>query len=148
MREYDLEILRLAGQGYCCSQMVLQLALEMEGRENAGLIRALAALCHGFPATSGSCGALTGAACLLGYYGGKGGAEQEEDKRLPLMLDELADWFASYCGERRLGTSCSDIVSHGIADSALCGSLISACYGQAMTILVEHGFEPGNPDAR
>lgn len=49
MKEYDLDILRLAGQGYCCTQIVLQLALELQGRENPGLIRAVSAMCPDFP---------------------------------------------------------------------------------------------------
>ena len=32
MNEYDLDILRLHTQGFCCAQIVLQMALEMQGR--------------------------------------------------------------------------------------------------------------------
>ena len=44
MNEYDLDILRLGGQGYCCAQIVVLLALEMQGVENFGLVRAMAGL--------------------------------------------------------------------------------------------------------
>lgn len=146
MKEYDLDILRLAGQGYCCTQIVLRLALELQGRENAGMIRAVSALCHGFPNTDGACGALSGAACLLGYYAGKGRPDEEEDERLALMLAELADWFAGYSASKFRGISCGELVGDGKPDPTVCGSLISDCYGQAMTILVENGFDPQGGD--
>lgn len=145
MKEYYLDILRLANQGYCCSQIVVQLALDLQGRENHGLIRALAALCHGFPGNKGACGALTGAGCLLAYYGGKGSPEEEEHERLPLMLDELGQWFENHCAKRSHSIFCQDIVVDGQPDTTICGELLSACYGQAMTILVENGFDPAAP---
>jgi hypothetical protein len=148
MKEYDFDILRLAGQGYCCSQIVLQLALELQEKENADLIRSVSALCHGFPRTQGTCGALTGAACLLGYYAGKGRPNEEEHERLPLMLTELAEWFELFCSSRHHDTSCNEIVGEGKPDSTVCGSLISDCYGRAMTILVENGFDPAGSDER
>ena len=144
MNEYDIEILRLAGAGYCCSQIVMQLALEIQGEENPGLLRAMSGLCHGFPVLDGTCGALTGAACLLAYYGGKGTADQEESDRLPLMLSELGDWFNSYTEGRFTGIACSDIVKGGVIDTAICGGLVSECYGKALMILVENGFDPGS----
>lgn len=52
----DLDILKLAHQGFCCSQIVLQLALDLQGQSNPGLIRAMAGLCHGFSGTRGTCG--------------------------------------------------------------------------------------------
>ncbi len=146
MNEYDLDILRLAGEGYCCSQIVMKLALEMQGVENPGLVRAIAGLCHGFPAFDGTCGTVTGAACLLAYYSAKGRSDQEEDERLPLMLSELSDWFKEYCSTRFNGIRCADIVRDGQPDTTVCGGLVSECYGKALTLLVENGFDPGDVD--
>ncbi|PHR24493.1 MAG: hypothetical protein COA36_15760 [Desulfotalea sp.] len=143
MNEYDIDILRLAGAGYCCSQIVVQLALEVQGVENPGLMRAMSGLCHGFPAMEGTCGAVTGGACLLAYYGGKGRADEEENDRLALMLAELSSWFNDYAAEQFSGLKCSDIVEDGRIDAAICGGLISGCYGKVLTILVENGFDPG-----
>ena len=143
MNDYDLDILKLARQGYCCSQIVLHLALDLQGQENPGLIRAMSGLCHGFSATKGgACGALTGAACLLAYYAGKGRADEEAHNRLPLMQSELTEWFEDYAVTRFGGINCTDIVSDGRPDTAVCGGLVSECYGRAMTILVENGFDP------
>ena len=141
MNEYDIDILRLAGAGYCCSQIVVQLGLEVQGTENPGLVKAMAGLCHGFPAMDGTCGAVSGAACLIAYYGGKGAPDEEESDRLPLMLSELSDWFKEYSSSRFKGIRCSDIVEDGQLDTAICGGLVSKCYGKALTILVENGFD-------
>lgn len=146
MNEYDLDIFRLAGEGYCCSQIIIQMALEVQGVENPGLIRAFSGLCHGFPATKGSCGAITGAACLIGYFGGKGHSAEDENERLPLMLSELSDWFEEFAASRFTGIRCADIVDTGTPDSSICTNLIAECYGKAMTILIENGFDPGTPN--
>ncbi|MFT5700081.1 MAG: hypothetical protein ACI8ZB_002952 [Desulforhopalus sp.] len=141
MNEYDIDILRLAGAGYCCSQIVVQLALEIQGVDNPGLLRAMAGLCNGFPSMDGSCGAASGAACLIAYYGGKGALDEEESDRLPLMLAELSDWFKEYTAPRFSGIRCSDIVEGGQLDAVVCGGLVGECYGRALMILVENGFD-------
>lgn len=53
MNDYDLDIIRLAHEGYCCSQIVILMALELQGISNPGLIRAMNGLCHGEIGTSG-----------------------------------------------------------------------------------------------
>lgn len=142
MNEYDFDILKLARQGYCCSQIVMHLALDLQGQENPGLLRAISGLCHGFSATRGACGALTGAACLLAYHGGKGRADEEPHDRLPLMQNELAQWFEDYATTRFGGINCSDIVTDGQPDTSICGGLVGECYGKALAILVDNGFDP------
>ena len=143
MNEYDLDILRLHTQGFCCAQIIVQMALDMQGVENPGLVRAMSGLCVGFSSPQGACGALTGAACLIAYYAGKGTAGEEKHERLPLMLAELSEWFEAYAGERFGGISCTAIVPDGKPDVGVCGGLVGLCYGQALTILVENGIDPG-----
>lgn len=142
MNDYDLDILRLHTQGFCCAQIIVQMALEMQGVENPGLVRAMSGLCVGFSSPQGACGALTGAACLIAYYAGKGAAAEEADDRLPLMLSELSEWFEEYATARFGGISCSAIVPDGRPDASVCGELVSECYGKALTILVENGIDP------
>ncbi len=147
MNCYDLDILRLAHQGYCCAQIILYMALDLQGKSNPGLIRAMNGLCHGEVGTKGPCGAVSGAACLLSYYSGKGSETETADEKLPLMLSELSEWFSHYGSERFGGINCSDIVGDAGPDRSICGGLISACYGQAMTILTQYGYDPaGNSD--
>jgi hypothetical protein len=143
MNEYDLDILRLHTQGFCCAQIIVQMALEMQGVENPGLVRAMSGLCVGFSSPQGACGARTGAACHNAYNGGQGTAQEEADDRLPLMLSELVEWFEGYATGRFGGISCSAIVPDGKPDASVCGGLVSECYGKALTILVENGIDPG-----
>jgi hypothetical protein len=142
MSDYDLDIMRLAHEGYCCAQIILQMALDLQGATNPGLIRAMTGLCHGEVGTSGPCGAYSGAACLIAYYGGKGTATQVAHERLPLMLGELADWFRQYTTERFQGSNCIDIIGDGEPDQSICGNLVAECYGRAMIILTENGVDP------
>lgn len=142
MNDYDLDILSLARQGYCCSQIILHLALDLQEQENPGLIRAISGLCNGYYSSKGVCGALTGAVCLLAYYGGKGKRDEEMHAALPLMQSELALWFEDLATSRHGGINCSDIVADNGPNVAICGNLVGECYGRAMAILVAHGFDP------
>lgn len=141
MNDYDLDIFRLASSGYCCSQIIVKMALKIQGVDNPGLVRAMAGLCNGFPSMEGPCGALGGAACLLAYIAGKGEDSGEENERLPLMMSQLTDWFSEYAQTRFSGQRCKDIVQAGELDPVICGALVGDCYGAAITILTENGFD-------
>jgi C_GCAxxG_C_C family probable redox protein len=144
-----LSILPLAQRGYCCSQIILLLGLEAQGETNPALVRAVSGLCHGIGGGGHTCGALTGAACLLGLYAGKGGENDQEDQSLPLMLETLAQWFSQYTTGFG-GTGCTDIMGESATqpDPNICGRLIADTVDQALAILVDNGFDPGvSPDA-
>ncbi|RPH90627.1 MAG: C_GCAxxG_C_C family protein, partial [Desulfobacteraceae bacterium] len=92
LNDVSLRILQLSGQGYGCSQVLMQLALEARGEDNPGLVRAMAGLEYGCGGGRATCGALTAACCVLALYAGRGGDASGTD-RLPLMLQALSDWF-------------------------------------------------------
>lgn len=135
--------MELAGKGYCCSQMMVLLALDEMGRENPDLVRAAAGLCNGLGDCSGPCGVYTGAALLLGLYAGKGEDMEEAEDVLPLMLESLRDWFADATSQYG-GIACGDILDGqcGQPDAAKCGSLLSETYAQVRAILVDNGLDP------
>ncbi|NDV19872.1 hypothetical protein GO013_10610 [Pseudodesulfovibrio sp. JC047] len=141
--ETGLKMMEYGGKGYCCSQIVLLLALDEMGRDNPDLIRAAAGLCNGLGDCSGPCGVYTGAALLLGLYGGKGLDMEESVEILPLMLEQLREWFAQTTLEYG-GMACQDILDGrcGQPDVARCGGLLAATYEQVRAILVEHGLDP------
>ena len=56
------------------------------------------------------CGALTGGACLLGLYAGRGSLDEDEDERLNLMITELVEWFSDEYGEMYGGIHCETIL--------------------------------------
>ncbi|WP_319543277.1 DVU_1555 family C-GCAxxG-C-C protein [uncultured Pseudodesulfovibrio sp.] len=138
-----LKMMELGGKGYCCSQILILLALDEMGRENPDLIRAASGLCNGLGDCSGLCGVYTGAAMLLGLYGGKGEDMEESVDVLPLMLEELRDWFAAATTQYG-GMACRDILDGrcGQPDAARCGGLVSAAYAQVREILVNNGLDP------
>lgn len=142
MNDYDLDILRLGHAGYCCAQIVVLLGLEQCGVDNPGLARAMSGLCYGFSSSQGACGVLTGGACLLAWYAGKGAVDEEAHERLPLMLSQLSEWFEEYTRERFGGIQCSNIVSDGQPNPTVCGGLVGECFGRVMAILMENGLDP------
>jgi C_GCAxxG_C_C family probable redox protein len=142
-----LSILPLAQKGYCCSQIILLLGLEAQEAENPELIRAAAGLCHGIGGTGHTCGALTGASCLLALHAGKGSDSEEQDKRLLLMLEALGQWFAGHAAERFGGVTCADILGEKSTqpNPDVCGRLVADTLDQCLAILVDHGFDPSEP---
>jgi hypothetical protein len=141
--ESGLAMMELAGKGFCCSQIMVRLALDEMGRDNPDLVRAAAGLCNGMGDCSGPCGVFTGAALVLGLYAGKGTDAEEPDDKLPLMLEELRDWFVS-ATEQYGGTSCGAILDRecGQPDQARCGGLLAGASAQVREILADNGFDP------
>jgi hypothetical protein len=92
----------------------------------------------------GTCGVLSGAACLLALYAGKGSDEESADDRLPLMFAELTDWFADEVGGTYGGTRCTDILGDGERQPqpGRCGPILLDTYKQVLKILNANGFDP------
>ncbi len=88
-----LEILPLIKQGYCCSQLLIHLLLQGAGQENHQLIRAMHALCFGMGSSEGPCGLLSGGACVLGCFAGRGELDESAHPSLAPMVDEYLQWF-------------------------------------------------------
>ena len=144
MNDTQLRMMRLGAQGYYCSQILIILALEMRGEENPGLVRSMAGLAYGCGNSRGTCGALTGGACLLALYAGRGGDDEEESELLLSMTQELSDWFFEEMGARHGGASCEAIVGEAgpAASRQACGLLMSDTFDRAMEILAANGFDP------
>jgi hypothetical protein len=142
--DMGLELLRLSGAGYCCSQIFVKLALDEMGRDNPDLLRAMAGLCHGAGDCAGTCGVLSGAACVLGLHAGKGGDMEQPDERLALMLEQLNQWFRERCAGQFGGIGCGEITGGNCSapDQSVCGALLNETYAQVRAILAENGFDP------
>ena len=146
MDDLTVQILQLAGKGYCCSQILARLALDARGRQNPDLVRALSGLCLGVGNSGGTCGVLSGAACLLALYAGKGLDEEKADERLPLMFAELTEYFVETVGGAYGGVTCTDILGDGERqpDPGRCGAILLNTYRQVLEILTENGFDPAS----
>ena len=148
MDDYQVQMLRLGSAGYSCSQILIQLALDVRGEENPALVRSMAGLAYGCGGGKGSCGALTGGCCLLALFAGKGDDTERESDRLPLMLNEMSDWFESQVGNQYGGTMCETITGEDgpAAAQERCGAIVGDTFAKAMEILTTHGFDPYDAD--
>lgn len=141
MNEGMLRMMELAYNGYYCSQILLLLGLETQGKSDPDLIRAMGGLAHGSGFAGGICGTLTGAACLLGLYAGKGTDDEYEDERLKYMLKDLGDWFEQTVGRRYGGITCEAIVGDRTEIRQRCGAIVAETYAKAMDLLAASGYE-------
>jgi C_GCAxxG_C_C family probable redox protein len=139
-----IRMMQLGGQGFSCSQVIMIMGLQASGRENPDLVRSLSGLAYGCGTGRGVCGALTGAACLLGLYAGKGSSQEQESERLLLMLQELNDWFSRRIGLPDGSVSCDAIVGEEgpAASRRKCGTIVADTYAKTMELLLSNGFEP------
>ena len=70
-------IMELSRQGLYCAQIMVQLALDAEGKENPELVQAVRGLCGGFAWSGGPCGVLSGGVCFLSLLGRELPAEEK-----------------------------------------------------------------------
>jgi C_GCAxxG_C_C family probable redox protein len=139
MEDVVLKLMKFKARGYCCAQMMLLLGLENQGKTNVDLIRTMGGLCFGINAGE-VCGALTGGACLISLYAGKGSDEEDLHSRYMAMIVELVDWFKEATNQYG-GIRCDDILGK-FPDKSVCGLIVNDTYGKCMDILVSQGFDP------
>ena len=72
----------------------------------------MAGLAGGLGFAETRAGALTGGACLLGLYAGKGSDDEAEDPRLNMMIGELVEWFSDEYGKLYGGIRCDIILDN------------------------------------
>lgn len=148
MTSDTVRMIELAGQGFYCSQILLFLGLEAQGKENPDLIRTMSGLAGGMGFSGEVCGALTGGACLLGLYAGRGSRDEEEDQKLNLMVTELVEWFSGQFGEMYGGIKCSDILDDAPRNRTIrCPAMVAGIYEKVLSLLIENGYDPkrGHP---
>jgi C_GCAxxG_C_C family probable redox protein len=141
MDEIILQMTRLNARGYCCAQIILILALEAQGTINADLVRSMGGLCFGINWSGEVCGALSGGACLISLYAGKGADEEVPDNRCMTMIGELVEWFTRAAEDEYGGTRCHEIIER-FPDRSMCSLIVADTYKKCMDILASHGFDP------
>jgi hypothetical protein len=144
----DLDRMReLKQQGFFCSQILMLLGLELQGKENPDLIRAMNGLAGGLGFTGETCGALTGGACLLGVYAGKGTSTEEENLRLNFMIEDLVKWFKAGYGQEYAGIRCEEILGGTMQFQATrCPTMVAGTLQKVKELLVENGFDLAGSD--
>lgn len=135
-----MKLISLKAKGYCCAQIILILALDAQGRDNPDLVRSSGALCFGVNWSGEVCGALSGGACLISLYSGKGSDIETAHDGQVTMTGELVEWFKGKADEFG-GTRCNEILEK-YPDRAICGKIVADTYEKCMEILVNHDFDP------
>jgi len=147
MNDTLMDILPLSARGYCCSQILGLLALAAQGREDAALVRALGGLCHGVGESGGACGILTGGACVLSLYVGRGADAETPHERATLVLSSFADWFTERATGLYGGSTCAAILGDGAPgqpprpDMTRCGNLLAEAWAMIVSLLAENGLD-------
>ncbi|MGO9566425.1 MAG: DVU_1555 family C-GCAxxG-C-C protein, partial [Desulfomonilaceae bacterium] len=138
----QLRMIELAQQGFHCSEILLFMGLEAQGKTNPDLIRTVSALAGGVGFSGETCGALTGGACLLGLYAGRGTPEEQDDPKLKCMIQDLVGWFSAKHGEAYGGIRCRDITQDDPNIPATrCPRIVGGTYQKVRSILSEYGFD-------
>ena len=136
-------MIELADKNYNCSQILMILALDQEGKENTDLVRAMSGLGEGCGFFKETCGIMTGAACLITWYAGKGSDGEVESEKLLPMLQDFGDWFQAQVGDKYKGTRCEDIAGDLVGTpevKQICGSLLIQAFHKVNKILTSYNF--------
>jgi hypothetical protein len=102
--------MELALQGFGCSQILVLLALEKQGKTVPELVRAVSGLHGGLGFTGHDCGALSAGCCVLALRLGRGTPEETEDPGLHAAIRCLVEWFEEDAGKRYGGIDCATIL--------------------------------------
>jgi C_GCAxxG_C_C family probable redox protein len=142
MNDEFFRMVEIAQQEFYCSQILLMMGLEAQGKSNPDLVRAMAGLIGGLGFCGKNCGTLTGGACLLALYAGKGTTEEVEDSRLNSMIKDLVQWFEQEQGSLYGGIDCEKIIG-GDARNRMerCPQIVYQTYEKVKEILLENGYD-------
>jgi len=133
---------QLATQGFCCSQIMLILALDEQGKENPDLIKAMQGLCGGIGRSGKTCGALTGGACIIGLNVGKGTPIEFSHAKINVMINDLMEWFDEVHGS----IDCEGILDYSLDEGneypVQCGNIVSSTFSKVQEILAAYTEDP------
>ncbi len=132
----------LAQEGYYCSQILMIMGLELQGKTNPDLIASMQGLAGGLGFSGELCGALSGGASLLGLYAGKQNPQDGENPLLRFMIEDLVKWFKQEYGEEFGGIRCEELLAgNSMNQMTRCPLMVSGVFNQVKELLVENGFD-------
>lgn len=138
-----IRMMRWGQQGYSCSQILLLMALEDQGKTNPDLVRTMAGLAYGCGTGRATCGGLTGGCCLLAFRAADESDPMRASEHLPVMLQTLTEWFEARIGAVHGGISCDAVVGEGGVNAArqTCAQLVGDTYAKVMEIVAAYGLD-------
>jgi C_GCAxxG_C_C family probable redox protein len=111
MNDEFFRMIEIAQDDMLCSQILVKMGLEAQGKTDPDLVRAMGGLAGGLGFCGKICGALSGGACLIALYAGKGSPEEAVDSRFNDMVRELVTWFENEYGSVYGSIECKDILN-------------------------------------
>ena len=136
-------IMELSRCGYFCGQILAILMLDTIGEENPGLVKAMGGLNGGVGFSLGCCGCMTGGACVISYFTGKGEDTGRDSPEHKTALGEFTRWFEEEMTADYGGIDCRDITKGNPAKRVeFCPQIIASTYEKCMEILGEKGLLP------
>jgi C_GCAxxG_C_C family probable redox protein len=141
MNDDSFSVMDFAMKGYQCSQILMAVALEAQGKQNPDLVRAMSGLLGGM-GSGKTCGALTGGCSVLGFYAGWGTPDSNPDERLAAMLGEFVEWFETEYTQRYGSIECKEIVGDDMRNKMTrCPHIVLESLVRLKEILAEYNYE-------
>lgn len=139
----EMERMRALKQdGYYCSQILIILGLELQGKTNPDLVASMHGLSGGLGFSGELCGVLSGGACLLGLYAGKRDPKDLENPYLMFMIQDLVTWFKAEYGSQFNGIRCAEILKgNPNFQMTRCPLMVTGTFSKVKELLVENGFD-------
>jgi len=127
--------------GHTCGNVLMQLALDAQGREAPDLVRAMSGLANGM-GQGFNCGALSAGCCVIGYYAGRGTDTESLHPAFGAMLDDFSGWFNTAMTGDYGGIDCAAIMQfdEGLKQRR-CPVLIAASWEKIRETLEAHGVD-------
>jgi C_GCAxxG_C_C family probable redox protein len=147
MNDMAFKLFKLSSSGFCCTQIMIKMALDEEEKENEDLLRAVSGLCRGIGGSQKTCGVLTGGLGILGLYAAKGKDTEYPKENYSSMTREYLEWFKNEFGSEE----CKDIIGvYSFADDTgsdgymiKCGDILLKSYEKVVEILRDNNYEYG-----
>ena len=137
------QIIELGRYGYSCGQILALLLEKVTGEDHPALVKALGGLDGGVGYSKGCCGCMTGGACLISYFTGKGEDTGMDDPQHKPALGEFTRWFEDEITAEYGGIDCRDITKGNPAKRVeYCPQIIAATFEKCMEILEERELLP------
>jgi hypothetical protein len=129
-------MLELSHQGFACAQVMMQLVLDAEDKQDADLIRTVGALNNGVRDNALVCGAFLGGACVISYYAGQGEPDELPGSDYDQMTQELYAWFVEQVATPRGGITCAQMLANDEANKlTVCPDAVERTFNKAIELL-------------
>jgi len=133
--DFDKMVFEMRRQGFKCAQIMVKVALEIDGKENPDLIRAMSGLNSGMAETGGACGVLTGGAAALGYFTGRGEPDELPHEYAIEIVAAYVNWFRETYGT----DTCYGLIDGDFSNCpTVCPEVIHAGYEKLIDLLWEY----------